>query len=492
MLSQINSKKWLFTFLVVHLLVWTLTPALVRLNLPLDSLEGTTWGHQLLWGYDKNPFLNAWLTALAVNISHSRDFMIYLFSQLTIVTGLWAIWALGKKIIAPQHALISVMLLECIQYYNIAALDFNDNVLEMGIWPLIYLFFYKAIKKQTLINWILVGFFTALATLTKYFIVVLLLPMLLFLLANQEARGSLSKTNFYYGVLFFLLLIAPHFYWLHQNDYITLSYAMVKTNAPKTWVSHFSYAIDFSLSFIATILLPLIIFSLIFLTNKSGRTNSKKISLSRFDRQFLWFIGIGPFICTLLISIIAGAHLNSAWGGPLVTLWTLILLAYTQPTIKKYQFNLFVTLLFGLMALVVSIYSYSLITARDSSSANFPGKEMATYFSNKWRNQFNTALPYVAGPRWEAGNIAYYSPDKPAVYMEWDKKRSPWINDHELYKKGALYIWPTDKPAKEFPIFLRKTYPNLIFNMKKSFYWQRDKTVKPITISYTFLPPHPS
>jgi len=63
--NPLNPTPWVILFLMTHLLAWTLVPALVRYNLPLDAIEGTVWGHQLELGYDKNPMLNGWLTALA-------------------------------------------------------------------------------------------------------------------------------------------------------------------------------------------------------------------------------------------------------------------------------------------------------------------------------------------------------------------------------------------------------------------------------------------
>src|SRR5579872_3260097 len=115
--NPIRVERWFYIFLAAHLLCWTLTPLLVRYNLPLDSIEGTIWGHQLEWGYDKNPYLNGWLTALATRLGGQSGWMIYLFSQLSVIACFFAMWQLAKKILPPVYALLSVLLLENIQYY---------------------------------------------------------------------------------------------------------------------------------------------------------------------------------------------------------------------------------------------------------------------------------------------------------------------------------------------------------------------------------------
>src|SRR5579862_5360712 len=127
--NSFNARRWFALFMLAHLIGWTLAPLLVRFNLPLDSIEGTLWGHQLEWGYDKNPFLNAWLTAFATFLDGQSGWMIYLFSQLSVVISFWAIWQLAKQIVTPAYALIAVMILEGVQYYHFHAIDFNDNTL---------------------------------------------------------------------------------------------------------------------------------------------------------------------------------------------------------------------------------------------------------------------------------------------------------------------------------------------------------------------------
>src|SRR5690242_16257216 len=76
-------------FLFLHVFAWTILPFLIRHTLPLDSMEGYVWGQQLEWGYDKNPFVNGWLTALAVELGGYSGWMIYLFSQLSVALCFW-------------------------------------------------------------------------------------------------------------------------------------------------------------------------------------------------------------------------------------------------------------------------------------------------------------------------------------------------------------------------------------------------------------------
>ncbi len=86
-------------------------------------------------------------------------------------------------------------------------------------------------------------------------------------------------------------------------------------------------------------------------------------------------------------------------------------------------------------------YSISLLDSPDTSSANFPGKEIAATLNARWRDTYHTPLSYVAGERWLGGNISFYSTDHPTVFMEWDDKRTTWINLDDMKKKGAIFVW---------------------------------------------------
>src|SRR5580704_2897651 len=117
LVDKYNTNRLLSIFLCLHLLGWTLIPAILRYNLPLDAIEGTIWGHQLQWGYDKNPFLNGWLTALAMYLSPLSGWVVYLFSQLSVTLCSLAVAKLGKQMFTATQALIAVFILEGLQYF---------------------------------------------------------------------------------------------------------------------------------------------------------------------------------------------------------------------------------------------------------------------------------------------------------------------------------------------------------------------------------------
>jgi len=484
--NNIQPERWLALFILLHLLAWTLAPILVRHNLPMDALEGATWGHQLQWGYDKNPFMNAWLTRLALFLGGSSGWMIYLFSQISVVTGFVAIWQLAKKMVSPLFAVLSVVLLEGIQYFNFHAIDFNDNTLELSFWALTVLFFYQAITNKKLIYWCLVGLFAGLSMMVKYYTAMLLAPLFLFLIVNNNARKEFFSPRIYIGLIIFLLVITPHIIWLFAHNFVTIHYAFNRVASPPNWQNHLFFPAQFIWQQFE-VLLPVIILLAPFYFGKNYPVIEKLKPLTNFNKSFLLWISLGPLLLTVLISLIGGLKLRAGWGQPLLSYFALLLLVFLKPKITKNRLKLFFILFSIFFGLIISGYSLALISAKSPSSANFPGKIIATELTNNWHQNFQQKLNYVVGPRWLAGNIAFYSSDRPAVYMEADPIVTQWIDEKKLKQQGGLFVWDvmTDSSYTD----LKRRFKNLQPAKHLQFNWLRNAKLDPIDIWVAYLPP---
>ena len=53
--NKIDIKKLFYSFITIHLILWTLIPSLTNNNLPLDTIEHLAWGSNLDWGFNKHP-----------------------------------------------------------------------------------------------------------------------------------------------------------------------------------------------------------------------------------------------------------------------------------------------------------------------------------------------------------------------------------------------------------------------------------------------------
>ena len=485
-IKSFPATRWALLFITAHLFCWTLLPILIRYNLPLDAIEGTLWGHQLEWGYDKNPFLNGWLTALAIHLDGRTGWMVYLFSQLSVAICFISIWQLAKHLLPPVLALASIMLLEGVQYYTFHAIDFNDNTLELGLWGLTIYFFYLALRNASKRAWIFTGVFAALGMMAKYYTAALLTAMVLFLFIYKNNRQQLKSLSPYLSLLIFLILLLPHVIWLFFHDFITVTYVFQRAASAPSWTNHFFFPAQFAWQQGQAFLPALLLFAFLFIGRKPFRI-APPLAISTFDKQFLFFMGLGPFLLTVLLSLLLGIKLRAGWGMPLLSLWGVLLIAWVQPAVTKPKLIRFIIAVFTMMSLLLAGYALSLVYSSTPSSANFPGREIANKITQQWHDTYHTKLEYVAGSRWIGGNIEFYSPDQPAVFVEWDTRKAPWINLHDLQKKGAVFVWEMSNdesmPDSVKSLFAPLPAKELIF------YWHRNKNIAPIKIGVAVLPP---
>ncbi|MDC3100408.1 glycosyltransferase family 39 protein, partial [Candidatus Pelagibacter sp.] len=125
-------KIYFYIFLSIHLILWTLIPSLTNNNLPLDTIEALAWGSNLDWGFNKHPPMSAFMVEIFYSFFGSNDWAYYLLSQIFIIFSFFVIFQFSKEILNNEMlALISVLLLEGIYFYNFTTPEFNVNVCQI-------------------------------------------------------------------------------------------------------------------------------------------------------------------------------------------------------------------------------------------------------------------------------------------------------------------------------------------------------------------------
>lgn len=492
-LSNINTRKWFWIFSITHLLFWTLGPTFCRSNAPFDSVEGIAWGNQLQWGYDKHPFLAPWLTAFATNLAGGVvGWPIYLLSQISIIITFWAIWRLGQRVLSPIYALLAVVLLEGIYYYNIVSVQFNPNVLMLPLWALTCLFFYDALTKQKYSAWILMGLFAGLAMISKYETALLWASMLCVLIATEQGRECFKHRKLYLAGLVAALVCLPNFIWLIDHNFISITYAVGRVDSQDATHLPFVYnnlyhPVRFFFEQIGAVAPICLVYAPLFTARRL------KTQWSTFNIRFFTLMGIGPFIFCLLLSLFSGFWLHSLWGIPLFSLTGILLLMWLRPEINGARLLRFSKFFCGFF-LVVFVLRFAFLLwgphiQHKTNSAQFPGAEIATSLTHQWRERYHTPLPYVAGSRTLVEHIAAYSSDHPIPYFEWSKIHAAWVNEKVLRKKGALFTWWPDPKHYHMPPNIAKRFPRAILIPIQYYHDLTPVNVKPEIVGVAFLPP---
>ncbi len=441
-----NYSLYFYLFAVLHCLCWILLPLILRNNLHLDTIEAISWGQEWQLGYSKHPPLSAWFIESLIIIFGKKIFVGYLASQICVVLSFIAIWRLAKLFLELPQALMSVMILEGVYYYNFTSVEYNTNVLMLAIWSWSILYSWKACTKNHYKDWIKLGILLGLGVIDKYYAAILCATIFLMIIFESDFRKNLKTFKPYLTPIFFIAIIAPHLIWLDKNDYITFSYIASRSSSDAQFYHHLFYPLSFLLTQILSNLGALIIFFATF-------RNLKKPNISKDPKaRFLIFMIFVPFILTIAPSLITGSKIKDMWGTSLWGLSGICLFYFFKPILNQQLINRFLKIFAFIVTLAILVYASSILLAKHDKRDSFNGKLAATKVNEKWLKYNHSPLKIVAGDIWLASNISFFSNQNISVFIDLDQKISPWISYQELEKNGGVILWDIKKDGLELPI----------------------------------------
>ncbi|MEL0235687.1 MAG: glycosyltransferase family 39 protein [Pelagibacteraceae bacterium] len=392
-------------FLLTHLAVWTLIPSITNHNLPLDTIEALAWGSNLDWGFNKHPPLSALAVKIFYQIFGSQDWVYYFLSQLFVISAFYFVFKLSKEILnTEKHALLSVLLLEGIFFYNFTTPEFNVNVCMLPFWAMTAYYAYKCLKDNLAKDYVILGIVAAFGFLSKYLFIYLLIGIKVFYIFYIKKNNF--KINYIIPGIIFLLILTPHLIWLTDNNYITITYGLKRTGEIKNYLDHIILPLTFLVKQIG-ILIPF--FILLFILTKSLKTN---FPFKDQNLLFLLSIAILPIVLIFFTSVIMGAKIRTMWMTPFYLFIGTFFIYLFQNYIDINRLKSFNFIFIFLFLLSPFLYGYVSIS-QTNKRTDYKGKEIAKEVErNLIKLKYNNVMS-VAGNEWIAGNLCYHLKYRP-------------------------------------------------------------------------------
>ena len=423
-----QTKNFFYIFLIIHLILWTLIPSLTNNNLPLDTIEALAWGSNLDWGFNKHPPMSALMVEIFYSIFGSNDWAYYLLSQIFIIFSFFIIFQFSKEILNNEIlAFISVLLLEGIYFYNFTTPEFNVNVCQIPFWVLTVYYSWKVFNQKIpqFKECIIVGVFAVCGFLSKYLFIYLLIAIDIFFIYliffNKDRKFHF---NYLISVEVFLVLLIPHFIWLFNNDFITITYGLARSNVDSSnFLDHLIYPIIFIFKQVG-ILAPFFLM-LYFLLKKI------KINYNLKDKKLLFLLAINilPILLILFTSMIMGSKIRTMWMTPFYLFFGTLLVYVFQKYIVKKNYKNFIVSFLILFLLSPITYAYISITETNKRT-DYPGKQIADKVQLRWNEEFKEPINVVLGNEWNAGNLSYHIKTRPVWDGEVDQNK---LDTYKVY-----------------------------------------------------------
>lgn len=442
-----------WTFLAAHVLIWTLLPALLQHNLPLDVIEQLAWGREWQVAYFKHPPLPAWIVESVATLSGRWPPAQYLVGPLASALALLAVWRLGCALIGPRRALLAVLAQEGVLYFTIFTPEFNHNVVLLPLWAGLGLAGYRAcFRPGTVTDWAWFGALAALGMLGKYTTALFLAPLLLLALLHPRLRRLWRTPGPWLALGVLVLVLAPHLLALWRIDFAPLLFPFQRAPAAAHWYDHIVYPFLFAAAQFGDIAAALLALALL-AWRRPGEvvTGPAPPPLAADVRAYLWTITWAPAAIAVAASLVLGLHLKDMWGYPM---WCFVGLFFMAGSIGPYtargvqRFAVAIVVIMLVVPVVFGVQnSFGSMFLRKATRGEFPGRELAALIEQRWHALAGPApLAIVAGDVWLAGNVAFYGAERPAVFIDADPAKSPWITSAGLARSGAVLIWQGDAP----------------------------------------------
>lgn len=471
--------NWLVPLAIgLHALAWTALPTLINASLPLDTIEALLWGREWQLGYDKHPPLSAWIAELAGLLGRGEDVSLYWLSQLCVAIGALAMWGLARAVLDKGRAAFATLtLLVGVYYMHFTSPEFNVNVLQIPLWALLFLFFWRAVRSSgfpSLVAWVGVGVCFGLAMLTKYLAAFALPPLALFALFTPTGRRALRSPGPYLAAAVATAIFLPHFLWMINTDFVTLKYGMRRaSDGERELLDHIRNPIKFigaqSIACAAT--LVVLFFSGAWLHRRE--IGERANAVSRDARVYVWLVALGPALAIAAYSLLTGARLRSMWGMSMVLAIPLLLTMLARFDARPTRVRGFVAAWTGLFLLALGAYFADNAVAprftSDAKRTNYPGRELALKVERMWNERVpEQTLIAVIGDEFYGGLVSWYGDERALVYIDGSTERTFWVDDSDVHIFGAMVVWKIgmadrpDDPDRSFFVDLKARFPQMV------------------------------
>jgi hypothetical protein len=294
----------------------------------------------------------------------------------------------------------------------------------------------------------------------------------------------------------FLIVLAPHLWWLVEADFPPFRYVEARAVAATHWYQYVTFPLQW-IAGQAFFLLPAIGLLALVLPFRDEGIKSQG---EAFARRYVTALALGPFAVTTVAALALGRLPIAMWGFALWSFAPLAALIWMAPDARRFTAFArgFIVVFLGMPVLYGAVELFEPFVRDRPKATQFPGKLLAETITRQWREKTGSPLVYVGGAEvgtgpgeFAANNVAVYAPDRPHVIVHGNPALSPWIDMADVRRRGAVLVWEPWPGETGLPENLRATFPRAELQPPLVLPRKMLARVKPAVIHYAFVPPQP-
>ena len=495
-------------FLTAMVALWTVLCGVSHRAPDLDGMEELVWASSFEWGYYKHPPLPSWVLYGFTSLFGKPVWLVFFAGQIFSAIGLWFVWLLGCEFTTPRKAAIATLMVSVTVYFSVRGTIYNHNTVQLWSIAASAWLFYRALRYQRTSSWIWLGVVSGLAMLTKYSAAIQFAAFFCFLLRQRHFRQRPTRKGIAVSLVAFLAVVSPHLYWLYTHSFEPLFYADKSIVSPGGYAQSMVELFYFVEDQLARMSPMLIVWAALWHWNRKSKKGARLMgttsidaaqkpyarALSAWDRSFLLWVGLAPFILTLLVSGTLGTRLVASWATTFFILYGYYSFWWLAGN-ERVNLRRTAILVIAVHVLMAAGYAvargplayYSGRAARST----FPGAIISAEMNRQWRERVpSVPLRLVASDTWLGGNIATHISSKTNVFIDADYKESPWLDPRSALDCGVLVAYSKTTRGDPAPA-LKRLFDRAAWRGVASVPWS-GKGSPDIIVNWAIIPPLPA
>jgi 4-amino-4-deoxy-L-arabinose transferase-like glycosyltransferase len=422
--------------LAIYALLWWAYALVAKStqSIHFDSGEVFAWSTELAYGYPKHPPFPAWVAAVWFAVFPRADWAYYLLATTSISVALWFIWLIATRFVAEEKRALALVLLAFAPIFNLQPLKFNSNALLIPVWAGATYLFLRSYSSRTLLVGALAGVGAAVAMLTKYWSVFLIVGFAAGAFAHPRRRDYFRSPAPWASIAVGAALLAPNIATLFQYDlHADASFASVLESLASYFGGVLYLAGCLLVLQLAAALRPAVWREIVWPSDPERR----------FIAVILWVGFLSPIIAALALKV----RLNALWTMPC---WSLLpALGLSAPGVAVTRRAAAAVLAAAYALPIVALAVSPLVALRVLE--NGPDNQ-ATYYEplarevdRRWPQVSDRPLRYVAGPEGLAWGCTFYCRDRPRAFPSFSRTTAPWIDLATMAREGFVALCLPEK-----------------------------------------------
>jgi 4-amino-4-deoxy-L-arabinose transferase-like glycosyltransferase len=430
------STQTVAALFVAYVAVWSLYFAIAESQASIhnDMTEAYAWGRQFQLGYNQHPPFWAWLCGAWFTIFPRAGWAFAILSSLNAAIGLLGSWKLIGRFARGDKRIAATALLLLAPFYTFWFYKYNANSIFLSIWPWTMYFFVRAIDEGGIADAILFGVGMGLALLCKYYALILGATCFLAALQHPGRAGYFRSPSPYVSIAVAAALCTPHIAWLLSSGAPPVRYLSRISGRGYGAVTHYA-----AIAFFGAIAQHAVVFAVIAFAAFFAPTTGVP-TRSRF--RLLATLALAPLLLTVLAGLALRTKVQVAMLMGTFSLWPLLAIEIAGSRgverLRWLSCRLAVTVSVGALAASPAITLRRAWFSKDPRDTE-PRKEIAEAATRLWLDATGSPLAYVGGLSY-AGAVAFYSTERPHVFVNFDYFANQWVTPRALAENGLLSV----------------------------------------------------